>query len=106
MSMNINLQEQIGKYLNRYGYSDVDPIGKIIGVKGKATFIVKRVVAGENKTKMKFVPGGFSAICLNDWAQEYDFHETDEIINFRVSKHSLKRVQIETKPVKYYDYNF
>ena len=55
---------------------------------------------------MEFVPGGFSAICLNGWAQEYDFHETDEIFNFRVSKRSLRHVVIEIEPVKYYDYNF
>lgn len=64
MSININLQEHIRKYLNRYGYSDINPIGKIIGVKGKATFIVKRVVAGKIKLKWSLFQEDFQPSVL------------------------------------------
>lgn len=98
----------IGKYLNRYLYSDVQPIGKIIGLKKntKSKVIVQRVEASENKTQMEFVSGGFSAICTNQWAQEYDFSETEEVFEVRLSNGYLKNVRVEDIPVKFYDYNF
>ena len=96
----------IGKYLNRYGYSDVNPIGKIIAVSGKQTVTVQRVEAGENLRKMEFVPGGFSAVCLNTWNQEYNYTETEETFNVRLSKCYLKTVRVDDQPYKYYDYNF
>ena len=49
----------IGKYVNRCLWSDVDPIGKIVGIKGKYIALIQPVVASENKTKMEFIAGGF-----------------------------------------------
>ena len=105
---NQNNTELIGKYLNRVLWSDVDPIGKIIGVKGKHKVIVQRVEAGENKVKMDFVKGGFSAVCLNNYSQEYDFFETDEIFEVSISKTNMEKrfIRINDKPRKHYDYNF
>ncbi len=96
----------IGKYLNRYGYTDINPIGKIVDIKSKTIVIVQRVEAGENKVKMEFAPGGFSAVCLNQNKQRYDFTEIDERFKFKISNRSLKNVRIQEHPVKYYDYNF
>lgn len=96
----------IGKYLNRYLYSDILPIGKIIGAKGKTTVIVRRVEASENKTKMNFITGGFSAICTNATEQEYDFFETNEVFLMRISKSLMKHVKIQDEPVKFHDFNF
>lgn len=96
----------IGKYLNRYGWSDIDPIGKIIGIKSKTQLIVQKVEAGENLTKMNFIPGGFFAHCDNQHAQTYNLTETEEQFTFRISKSSLKNVRIQDAPVKFYDYNF
>lgn len=96
----------IGKYLNRYGYTDINPVGKIIAVSGKQTVTVQRVEASENKTKMEFVPGGFSAVCMNQYAQEYDFTETEETFKVRLSKTYLKTVSVQLTPCKFYDYNF
>lgn len=98
--------EMIGKYINRYGYSDVNPVGKIIGIKGKTKLIVKKVIASENKTKMQYEVGGFSAICVNQWEQEYDFTFSEEIMEIRISKALMRTVRIENSPRKYYDYNF
>ena len=32
----------------------------------------------KNKTKMQFLPGGFSAHCLNLYVQEYDYFSNEE----------------------------
>lgn len=95
-----------GKYLNRYGYSDVEPVGKIIGVSGKSTLIVQRVEATENTTKMEFHSGGFSANCSNNEEQKWLFVELDKIIKVRLSKALLRTHKIEDEPGKFYDYNF
>jgi len=100
--------ELIGKYINRVLYSDVDPVGKIIAIKGKTKVIIQPVKAGENKVKMEFIAGGFSAHCVNQGYQEYDFFETGEPFMVSLSKTSLKNRfwSINERPRKYYDYNF
>ena len=69
---------------------------------------IQPVEAGENKTKMEFVVGGFSAICLNDSQQQYDFVEVGEPFEVRLSKSQLanKYWAIEDAPYKHYDFNF
>jgi hypothetical protein len=106
MKNQILTSELIGKYINRYGYSDINPIGKIVGIKSKTIVLVQRIEASENKTKMNFEVGGFSAICTNNWNQEYDFTELSEVIEVRISKSFLKGARIDETPVKHYDYNF
>lgn len=98
----------IGMYVNRVLFSDVDPIGKIVELKGKYKAILKVVVASENKTKMDFVSGGFSAVCLNNYSQEYDFFETEEFIEISLSETNMKKkfLRIHNAPRKHYDYNF
>lgn len=103
---NANRQDLIGKYINHYGWSDVTPIGKIIGLVGKETVLVQKVEAGENKTKMEFIPGGFSAHCPNQYAQRYDFTETSETYKIRISKAFFRQYKIQDAPVRFYDYNF
>ena len=98
--------ELIGKYLNRYGYSDIKPVGKIIELVGKESVRVQKIEYGENKVKMNFIPGGFAAHCDNQNEQRYDFTETEEIVTVRLSKAYLKNVRIEESPCRYYDYNF
>lgn len=96
----------IGKYINYYGYSDIEPIGKIIALKGKSSVVVKLVEAGENKTKMEFIPGGFAGHCINQFAQSYDYTEKEETKVMRISKKFFKYYGIADAPHKYYDYNF
>lgn len=99
-------QDLVGKYINRYFWSDIDPVGKIVAVKSKTTVVVQKVVASENQQKMDFVTGGFSAHCVNQWRQFYEFTELDETFEVRLSKQYLKQCGIDAKPRKFYDYNF
>lgn len=100
--------ELIGKYINRVLWSDVDPVGKIIGIKGKTKIIIQPIKAEENKVKMEFVAGGFSAHCLNQYNQEYDFQESGTPFDTSLSNSKLKNRywSIDNQPRKYYDYNF
>ncbi len=100
--------ELIGKYINQVLWSDVDPIGKIVGIKGKSKVLIQPVVAGENKAKMEFVPGGFSAVCINQYNQSYEFTEVGEVFEASLSNSSMKKNfwRISDSPRKFYDYNF
>jgi hypothetical protein len=98
-------EDLIGKYINRHGYSDIDPVGKIVGIKSKTIVFVQPVVAGENKTKMEWVAGGFAGHCVNQHAQSYDFTEEGEVFEMRLSSGDRCH-RISEKPIKYYDYNF
>ena len=101
-------KELIGKYINQYLWSDVNPIGKIVGVKGKTKVLVQPVVAGPNKAKMEFIPGGFSAHCTNMYDQHYDFTEQGEVFEMTLSNFRMKRTHlgIADHPHKHYDFNF
>jgi hypothetical protein len=101
-------QELIGKYLNQYLWSDVNPVGKIVGVKGKTKVLVQPVVAGPNKAKMEFIPGGFSAHCTNMYDQKYDFFEEGAVYEMTLSNFKMKRTHlgIADHPHKHYDFNF
>ena len=97
-----------GMYINQHLWSDSNPVGKIISTRGKNFVTIQPVEASDNKTKMEFVTGGFSAICLNDSKQEYDFFEVGEPFEARLSKSQLanKYWHIEDAPFKHYDFNF
>jgi hypothetical protein len=100
--------ELIGKYINRVLYSDVDPVGKIVGIKGKTKVLIQPISASENKTKMDFIPGGFSAHCTNMYDQSYEFYEDGEVFEATLSKTAMKKRfwSISQNPRKFYDYNF
>jgi len=101
-----NTPDLIGKYLNRYLYTDVIPVGKIIAIKTKTIVIVQRVIPSENKTKMNFEIGGFSAHCNNNYSQDYNYTTTNETFEIRLSNQYLKTVRIDNKPIYFYDFNF
>jgi hypothetical protein len=98
-------EDLIGKYINRHGYSDIDPIGKIVGIKSKTIVYVQPVVAGDNLTKMEFVSGGFAGHCVNQNEQRYEFTEEGDVFEMRLSNGDKYR-RISDRPIKYYDYNF
>lgn len=98
----------LGKYINTYGWSDVNPLGKIVGIKGKTQLIMARVTAVRDESvKMNFIPGGFSAHCSNNHEQKW-IYTVDESDTFtvRVSKSFLKRNRIQDSPLYFYDFNF
>lgn len=101
-------EELIGKYLNQYLWSDVNPVGKIVAIKGKTKVVVQPVVAGPNKAKMEFIPGGFSAHCTNMYDQKYDFFEEGAVYELSLSNSKMKRtnIGIADHPQKHYDFNF
>jgi hypothetical protein len=108
VALNEDLASVVGKFINTYMWSDIKPMGKIIGTKGKATLILARVVCERDKSvEMEFSVGGFSAHCENNHAQKwlYSVVET-QTFEVRISKSFLKRNCIEDSPYNFYDYNF
>lgn len=98
----------IGKYINQYLWTDVQPLGKIVGVKGKATLILARVSCTQDESvKMEFIPGGFAGHCVNNREQKW-IYEVDESSTFpvRLSKSLLRRCRIEDGPYNFFDFNF
>lgn len=100
----------VGFYLNRYSYSDINPIGRVVRVVGKNTVEVAIVRPTTewpiNKADLKFEVGGFSAVCLNGHSQKWQYEETGDTIKFRVSRQQARTVGVSDQPCKYYDYNF
>jgi hypothetical protein len=101
-------QSLIGKYINQRTGTDVNPVGKIVGIKGKSTLIIQPIVASNNLIKMNFIEGGFVAHCDNQNEQRYEFTEQGDVFEFRISNASLKNRHwsINSSPFKFYDYNF
>ena len=100
--------ELIGKYINLVLFSDVDPVGKIVGIKGKTKILIQPVYASENKTKMEYIPGGFAGHCTNMYDQSYEFYEDGEVFEATLSKSGMRSKfwVIGDNPRKFYDYNF
>lgn len=101
-------EELIGKYINRCFYTDAYPVGKIVGIKGKTKVLIQPVVAGENKTKMEWVAGGFAGHCVNNRKQEYDYTEKGDVFEERLSATKMKRMfwHIHDHPYKFHDFNY
>jgi len=100
--------DMIGKYVNRYLYTDAYCVGKIVGIKSKTKVILERMKAEISpEFKPEWHVGGFSAHCSNQWAQEWIHTPTGELFEMRLSAGDLKRrLQISDVPHHYYDYNF
>jgi hypothetical protein len=103
---NLNISEQVGKFVNRYSYSDTNPVGEIIGTKGKSIILVQIIEAIKQKEKLNYIIGGFLAHCTNQDEQKWEFVKTSEIVEMKVSKAFFKQYGIDEKPKKFYDYNF
>jgi hypothetical protein len=98
----------VGKYINQVLWSDVSPVGKIVGIKGKTKVLIQPVTAGKNLTEMQFVVGGFAGHCTNQREQRYEFSEEGNVFEAPLSNNSLKKRfwSIDEAPCKYHDYNF
>tara|TARA_R110000744_G_scaffold367657_1_gene477221 strand:- start:42 stop:392 length:351 start_codon:yes stop_codon:yes gene_type:complete len=106
-------------FANHHGYSDVHPY-EIVRIVSDKCIEIRAMDTSENKTKMNFVAGGFSAHCSNQHAQDYDYTSNPEnhvkkIRLNRVSQYCADKVwkckngaryNISDEPYKYYDYNF
>lgn len=102
----------IGKYVNQYLWSDVNPVGKVIGIQGKSTLICIKVTASENLTRLEdmgFEAGGFYGTYTMQRKQRYEFTEhPDEVFKLRYGKALSKKyfMHLVDAPSKFYDYNF
>ena len=94
---------EIGLYINYHGYTDVYPLGKIIGIKG-SKYLIQRIVATKQTAKLEFHVGGFAAHCSNQHAQKWEFETLDEIVEERILKNNGLR--ISNRPIRFNDYNF
>ena len=103
-----NNKELIGKFVTRVLWTDADIVGEIVGTFGKTGILIKRMKATKNSAKMEFIAGGFSAHCVNNWNQDWEFEysENTDLIKLRLGKSFKKRFTITEKPYNFYDYNF
>ena len=108
-----NIKPTTELFANRCGYSDVYPF-EIVRIVSEKCIEVRELSASENKTKMNFHVGGFSAHCSNQHAQDYDYTTNPEgrVVKIRLHKDKWwrsvhgERFDISDKPRKFYDYNF
>jgi hypothetical protein len=111
---NINRDQvaPIGKFVNQHLWSDAHVVGKIIGHFGKTGIIVEPWTATKDPNfKPEFIPGGFSAHCLNQNEQSWIYKKDEgaEPIRMRISQSFFSqspRYNIADEPYEYYDYNF
>jgi hypothetical protein len=106
MQKQVKNTELIGKFVSRKGYTDLYIVGQVIGVYGKTGIIIQEMKAVRNTVKMNYVAGGFSAICLNNSDQRWEFETLESTIKDRVSKAFFKIFVISDEPRHHYDYNF
>ncbi len=100
------MENLVGKYVNERGYTDINPVGKVIGTRGKTILILQMVVETEQTEPMNFIVGGFAGVCVNVYDQKWQFEEVDKVFELRLSKQFSRRYMIEDAPRKFYDYNF
>lgn len=102
------------KYANMIGWSDIDPFEVVRNVSAKCVEIREMDAERDESVKMEFVPGGFSAICLNSSQQKWVISSNPENKVFKVRLHKDgyyrdphgRKFLLRDEPVKYYDYNF
>lgn len=103
------IKSLIGMFLNRYGYSDVNPIGQVVQTIGKRTLLIRVVkITSEwpvNAHELKHEIGGFSSYCSNSFNQRWEFELTDQFIKLRITKKD-HAIIADNSPRKYYDFNF
>lgn len=100
--------DMVGKFVNRYLWSDVQVVGKIIDTFGKTGIVIEPYAATLDKNwKADVIPGGFAGHCVNNYSQTYDYAPSgDENIRMRISQKFFKMYRIEQEPNHFYDYNF
>jgi hypothetical protein len=97
----------IGKYVNRHGYSDHQPVGKVVAIKG-STLIMNPVTVGERLTTPLFEVGGFAGNCTNNDEIDYNYNvdESSEIKLRWCKSRRQEGYYLADYPFYKYDYNF
>ena len=102
------------KYANMIGWSDVDPYEVVRSVSVKCVEIREMEAERDESVELEFVPGGFSAVCINGRKQRWFISSNPDNKVFKVRLHKDgyyrdphgRKFLLADKPVKYYDYNF
>ena len=102
------------KYANQIGYSDVNPF-EVVRVVSDKTIEVREMDAERDESfKLEFIPGGFSAHCVNQADQKWNIssNKANPVVRIRLSKNRGwqdkygRRFMLADAPRKFYDYNF
>ncbi len=103
------------QFANKYGWSDVSPF-EIVKVISDQTIEVRELDAKRDESWVpNFIPGGFSAVCVNDREQKWKISSNPENKVFRIRFSKRKNVwqdayggkyDLSDTPIKYYDFNF
>lgn len=101
-------------YANHYGYSDVNPYEVVRRVSDKTLEVREMKAERDPSYRPEFVPGGFSAVCVNQQDQRWIIISNPDagITRIRLRRDGTWRracgelFKLSDKPVKYYDYNF
>ena len=102
------------KYANMIGYSDVHPCEVVRKVSDKTLEIRWMDSERDKSVELEFIPGGFTAHCVNNEDQKwiYTSNEENPIIRIRLSKNRGwqdkygQRYQLADAPHRFHDYNF
>lgn len=108
-------KREIKPFVNRHGYSDVDPY-EVIKVVSDKTVEVRKMDTVQIRVPNDFHSGGFLGhFSDNRDGQEYEYssNEENETIRVRWSERNRRwqdgngnRFVMSDKPYKFYDYNF
>ncbi len=102
------------KYAAHLGYTDINPY-EVVRVVSDKTIEIRSMDSEQDRSfKPEFVPGGFSACCVNQSEQKWFItsNTENEVFRIRLSKNRGwqdkhgRRFKLTEKPVKFYDYNF
>jgi hypothetical protein len=100
------------KFANMVGYSDVEPFEIVRRISDKTIEIREMDAERDESVKMEFIPGGFSAHCSNQHDQKWFIksNPSNPVIRIRLGKKGWMgkrgRYVLDSKPIKFYDYNF
>lgn len=100
-------------YANMIGYSDIEPY-EVVRVINEKTLEIRMMHAElDPEWKPEFVPGGFSAICVNHESQKWIISPAVDCQTIRIRRHkdgrwysNGNRFALSDKPRKRHDYNF
>lgn len=109
----------VKQFANHIGYSDVNPY-EVIRVVSDKTIEIRKMDAEKDTSvgleeELVFIPGGFSAHCVNQSSQKWVIKSNTEYRTFRIRYSKRlgawrsadgRRFRLDDEPIKFYDYNF
>lgn len=101
-------------YANRLGYTDITPYEVVVAKTARKLVIREMKCELDPNWKPEMIPGGFAAHTVNNSTQEWTITSEPgrESVVIRQHKNGEwkdkygNRYSLNTKPVKFYDYNF